>query len=174
MVFHTLTSNLHAQKNIFALKLSSLVFHTSQQEKDKEHSDLRMYFMIIEKAIKSSAWKLRYIIHVYLPEAGPSRAPTRLRCDGHEVMDAVSQAVWRWQHSYPGYLLGLGSYYIPCSVGERDKEHFQQGLNTWGGDKCKSLKLCTTGLMGLQLRQKESHSLADLAWEHKRQKDEKL
>lgn len=47
-------------------------------------------------------------------------------------------------------------------MGEGDKERFQQGLNTWGGDKCKSLKLCTTGLMGLQLQQKESHSLADL------------
>lgn len=59
-------------------------------------------------------------------------------------------------------------------MGERDKEHFQQGLNTWGGDKCKSLKLCATGLMGLQLQQKESHSLADLIQEDKRQKDEKL
>lgn len=45
---------------------------------------------------------------------------------------------------------GLASYYIPRSMGERDKEHFQQSLNTQGSDKCKSLMLCTTRVMGLQ------------------------
>lgn len=94
--FFPLTSNLHAQK-------IPLLLNFPVREKDKEHSNLRMYFMIIEKAIKSSASKPRYIIQVYLPEAGLSRALTRLRCDGHKVMDAVSQAIWRWQHSYPGY-----------------------------------------------------------------------
>jgi len=38
-----------------------------------------VYFITIEKVIKSSSSKQRYIIHVYLPGAGLCRAPAGLR-----------------------------------------------------------------------------------------------
>lgn len=58
-------------------------------------------------------------------------------------------------------------------MGERDKEHFQQGLNTRGSDKCKSLVLCAMQVMGLQ-QLLPRHSRADLVQEDKRQKGENL
>lgn len=60
-------------------------------------------------------------------------------------------------------------------MGVRDKDHFQEGLNTQGSDKCKSLVLCTLqwvfNIFSLVGGRKH---LTDLIQEDKRQKDKNM